>query len=75
MSLSFRALKFENFNKQDISKNSNKIAVHVDITRGRVYAIKGRFFQLVVLSGKTPGRVLSRGGFFQLLHWFLHDGN
>ena len=36
------------------------------------------FFQLVVLSGKTPGRVLnlkknpgevlSRGGFFQLLH-------
>ena len=59
MSLSLRALKFENFNKQDISKNSNKIAVHVDITRGRVYAIKGGFFQLVVLSGKTPGRVLN----------------
>ena len=46
---------------------------------GRVYAIKGGKFQSSVLSGKTPGRVLnlkkknpgrvlSRGGFFQLLH-------
>ena len=29
------------------------------ISHGGVYAIKGGFFQLVVLSGKTPGRVLN----------------
>ena len=29
---------------------------------------QGGKFQSSILSGKTPGRVLSRGGFFQLLH-------